>query len=334
MDNIRKVLASYRINAVTMEYQTDNLLKISDSHHSYALKKSKLTSETIDNWENVYHQSYQQNMPSILPVYLTEQGKLHENINGTFYYLTPWLSSNPIELEQQIKRMYHSIGMIHAKTRQSLAMDSEKVMKRFERYQVQLRKNRAALLQYVEQFEKNRYMSPVELLVCTQYRDLEFVFDELINRIEQFVYDLQSQSVWYYSLCHGQLDFSHIIYDHHIHFINWEKAHFNNAAVDLAELFHNVTKYYDNPAESLVDIFYAYLEENKLTETELCLLSIYLLDPSKYITVVNQYVENMAEYSMVDQVIQLQHYHRQLSFAVKWTAYSDTVTESIDESES
>ncbi|WP_106497008.1 hypothetical protein [Lentibacillus sp. Marseille-P4043] len=334
MDNIRKVLASYRINAVTIDHITDNLLKISDSHHSYALKISKLTSETIVNWENVYHQSYKQNISSILPVYLTEQGKSHEKINDTFYYLTPWLSSNPIEPKQQIERMYRSIGTIHTQTRQSLAMDSEKVINSFERYQAQLKKNRLILLQYVEKFEKNRYMSPVELLVCTQYRDLEFVFDELMNRIEQFVYDLQNQSVWYYSLCHGQLDFSHIIYDHHTHIINWEKSHFNNAAVDLAGLFHNVTKQYDDPAEHLVDMFFAYIEENKLTETELCLLSIHLLDPTKYITIVEQYIKNTTAYSEVDQIKQLQHCHRQLSYAVKWTAYTDTITESIDESES
>lgn len=334
MDNIRKVLEAYRIQVVTVEQITENLFRVSDGQHFYALKKSKLTHDSVTNWENVYHQALAQNMSAILPVYLTKQGNLYERENDICYYITPWFSSKPIEQTQQIERMYRSIGTIHAKTTQSLAIEKGTISKNFASYQAQLLKMRDALLQHVERFEKNRYMSPVELLVCTQYRELDFIFNELNRRVDQFIDDIDNQSDWQYCLCHGQLDFSHVIFHHHTYILNWEKAHFNNAAIDLAFLYHRLVEHYDNPADHLIELFSVYTNENKLTDLELDLLSIYLLDPTDYITMIEQYANNPSYRSVIDQVKQLQRTHRQLSFAMKWTAHSETIIESTDETES
>jgi hypothetical protein len=149
--------------------------------------------------------------------------------------------------------------------------------------------------------------------------------------VGHFINEIDGQSNWRYCLCHGQLDFSHIIFHHHTYILNWEKAHFNNAAIDLAIFYHRLVQHYDYPADHLIALFSIYTNENKLTELEMDLLSIYLLDPTDYITTIEQYANNPSHRSMMDQVKQLQHTHRQLSFGMKWTAHS---AESIDETES
>jgi hypothetical protein len=164
-----------------VERITQHLFRVFDGQHFYAVKKRRVTHESITHWENVYHQALAQNLSAVLPVYLTKQGNLYEyeRENDSFYYIMPWLSSKPIEQTQQIERTYRSIGTIHAKTTQSLAIEKGTISENFASYQAQLLKMRNALLKHVEAFEKNRYMSPVELLVCTQYRELDFVFHEL-----------------------------------------------------------------------------------------------------------------------------------------------------------
>ncbi|GGB28134.1 hypothetical protein GCM10011409_01870 [Lentibacillus populi] len=335
MDRVKKVLASYRIHPVTVEQKTENLYRIWDGKHYFALKESRMTDETISGWENVYHQAYRQNLSAILPVYVTEQGSLYSKDDQSFYYMTPWLPiKNITEQKQQIERLYQTSGTIHAITKQSLPMEQEKVMNNFKRYRTNLAKNRSELLSTVERFEKNRYMSPVELLVCTQFRDLDFVLRVLQDQVDRFIDDIKQESDWQYSLCHGQLDFSHVIFAHQTYLLNWERAHHDNATSDLANLFTNVVTDYDDPMDDLIELFPVYLKENKLTETELSLLAIYLLDPTEYITRLGQYRKNPSEYPQVDQVVQLQRCHRKLSFAVKWTENVDIWLESDDEQES
>ncbi|WP_099158665.1 hypothetical protein [Virgibacillus ndiopensis] len=335
MDSIRIALEAYRIEALKIDRITDKLYAVYDGKQVFALKRSKMTTEQIKNWEAVYHRAYSQNLTGILSVYLTADGKLFKEVDGEFYYITPWLLQKKENQKQEFEVLYKTIGAIHENTKQPVSNNIEKVRDQFKQYQAYCTNIKSRLLSYVETFEKNRYMSPFELLVCSQFRDLDLFLNELNRRIDYFMDELNEQSDWNISLCHKQLNTSHVLQSDTIYITNWEGAQFDNAVVDLSIYLKNQVKYYDQPAEQIIDSFPVYLEKNKLTNSELYLLCIYLFDPSTYIRIIKRYTGKISTYSMLQQIRELQHAYRQLIFAMKWSEHVDEFTvSSIDNLES
>lgn len=333
MENFLRVLDSYPVHSISTEQITDHVMRITDGKQVYALKKSRLNRKTITSWQNVFHLAQQHNLAAILPVYMTKQRDLLCQVDGHFYYLTPWIETRELEKKQQIERMYQTIGVIHAKTNQSMSLDVKQITDSFRNYKKTLVTNRSFLLECVEVFEKNHYMSPVELLVCSQYRDLDFILRELEERVELFIDELSNQSEWCYCLCHGKLDFTHYLFADRTYLINWEHANYDNATRDLAALYHNIVNDYDDPTDDYIDFFTAYMKKNSLSKAELYLLSIYLLDPSQYINLLTQHRKNPSEVSQVDMIQRLQRNYRKLSFAVQWMEFTDSLAKSTDETD-
>ena len=325
METVKKVLTSYAVYPLKIKQITDALYRIEDGNRVYALKRSFLTNKSVTNWENVFHQVNAQNITNVLPVYLTKQRKLYEKINDAIYYLTPWIAGN----RQSIERLYHCIGNVHAKTKQSRPIDVQSIDQSFHTYKNQCTERHKQLLAYVEQFESNKYMSPLELLVCTQYRDLELVFHKTQKRVDQFIQENNEETVWNYSLCHGNLRFSHFLNADQTYLINWEGAQYENAIQDLVDFFKYETIVYDAPAESFIKPFTTYMDTNELTKQELYLLTVYLLDTTDYITLVENYIENTSTDSMVYQIQSLQRVYRQLIFGLHWSDYVEREYDSI-----
>lgn len=317
METINKVLASYAVYPLKIEKVTDTVFRIEDGQHVYALKRSSLTKQSIANWENVFRQANAQNVTSVLSVYLTKQRYLYEESNNKIYYLTPWVEAS----RQSVERLYHCIANVHAKTKQSHPIEMEAIHNQFNTYKRHCESAQQRLLDYVERFEEKRYMSPFELLVCMQFRDLELVLRESLKRIDQFLQEQTDQSTWNYSLCHGNLISSHLLDAGHTYLINWENAHYGNAIQDLVHFFKHEVTAYDAPTESFIELFTIYMEENELTKSELYLLTVYLLDSTDYVTRVEKYTDGTSSDTMVAQVKSLQHAYRRLVFGLHWSDY-------------
>ncbi|SHF64993.1 phosphotransferase [Ornithinibacillus halophilus] len=328
MELIREVLKSYGIYPHDIQPITNSLYYVKDYQSEYAVKRSKLTSETLRNWEYVYHQAYQNNFTDILPVYLTNQQKLYEPKGDYFYYVMPWI--NETREIPQLGAAFRSIGHIHAKTKRTQSIKGPSIKKQFQSYQTTCESIEKKLLYYVEQFEQKRYMSPFELLVCTQYRDLVQVNRILKQRLGQFVETLDEKEEWKYSLCHGRLHPSHILSSNQTMIINWEYASLNNPIIDLYYFMNQYAQHYDREAKPLLDKFDIYTDENSLDEDELFLLIIYLLDLKPYFDLVEQYEQGATKKSMVHQTQQLQQVHRQLMFGLQFSAYVEEKYEMID----
>ncbi|MBP1947684.1 phosphotransferase [Virgibacillus litoralis] len=315
---IHKIAEQYGIHPYKIEQVSERLFRISDGKHLYALKQSNLTESNLAFWEYIYHQAYSQNIQSILPVYLTKQSKLYAINNQSYYYLTPWLSSNKLDQQQVIRNLYNAIGEIHVKTKRTQFVQTDTLISTFTDYQ----KNSAELykkeLYFVELFEKNRFMSPFELLVCTQFRIMDNVLTVLNNCIDLFISQIQNDKEWNYSLCHGNLNLEHILHHNDTYILNWEKATYDNAIMDLSILLKQLVRNYDQSSSQLTDSFSAYTNHNKLKKSELYLLAIYLLNPYPYIKKIQDYIDNPSNDTMINQVKDLQFTSRQLLFGLKW----------------
>ncbi|WP_164668469.1 phosphotransferase [Virgibacillus doumboii] len=320
MERINKIAWAYGIRPFKVDQISKRVFRVSDGNYEYALKESKLTEKELEAWEYVFHQAYSQNLTGILPVYLTKNSRLYTFHKQTYYYLTPWIPSMEISEKEAIKTLYDTIGGIHANTKRTQSIQTESAINSFTEYQKACANLRAQSLYYVELFEKNRFMSPFELLACTQYRLMDQVLFVLNNHIEQFIKAVE-ENEWNYSLCHGNLNLSHLIQHNYTYIINWEKAKFDNAVMDLSVFMKQQVRYYDRTPEQLTEAFSAYMSKNELTKSELHLLAIYLLDPFSYINLIEAYSDNPANDTMINQTIALQQVSRQLHMGLKWSDY-------------
>lgn len=315
MERIKVIRTNYGIHPVHIEQVTENVYRIEDGQSQYSFKRSSLKKNRLKMWQHVLHEAYEKKLMTILPVYLTNDSNFFVTINGLIYYLSPWVNSDEINIEQ----MYQGLGEIHMKTKSVKSIKIEKIKKPFFDFKNICLTSQKKLLTYVEKFEQERYMSPFELQVCTQYRDIELVLKKIIEPLEHFTNNEQETIEWSNSLCHGQFAFSHVLTGKQLYMINWEKAEYGNATMDLIHLFKEEIRYYDSPVDDLLNLFPKYLQENVLSYDELMSLLIYLLNPLKYLELVEHYVNQTRTDSMIHMIRKLEYLYRQLIFGLKMT---------------
>lgn len=322
MDTIKKVLDIYGVYPMTIDKITDRVYRVNDGRFEYALKQSSMRKETIANWEKTYQQAFEQNLSMILPVYITKNGELYAELEDSIYYLTPWIDAEKMKRDKQnIEILFRNLGMVHAKTKKEQMIAADAFIRNFDTYRLFCEDTAANLLSTVEQFEKSRYMSPFELLVCTQYRDLEYALKEIYKRLERLTNQEDEKISWNYSLCHGHLNFSHMLFSNQPYLLNLEKAKIDSAVMDLAALFKSEIRYYDSPSEALIEQFSSYTGENELTDNELQLLAVHLLDPAEYSSIIQDVVNERTDGSTVTDMIRLQHAYRRIIFGLQLSSY-------------
>lgn len=320
---IEQIVNAYGLSPYQIEQVSGRLYKVNDGQNTYALKQSKLTEHTVQGWEQVYHQAYAYDLSAILPVYLTVHSQLYVKTEDFYYYLTPWIIDKNPSFERAVTNIYEVLGNVHARTKQSISIDTEPIIQEFKRYQKHCAECQNELLSYVELFERNRFMSPFELQVCTHYHVLVKVLAELNHHIERLKDELEHEQKWNYSLLHGNPDLSHFVHAHNAFLINWEKAVYDNAVFDLSAMLQRQAQYYGRQSEQLAELFTIYKNKNPLTVIEQYLLSIYLMDPSDYIARINQYMTNAGQQPMVKHVQLLQRAFRRLEFGLRWTELTE-----------
>ncbi|MBP2077435.1 phosphotransferase [Oceanobacillus polygoni] len=319
MEVVKEILQAYRIYPTEIEKVTEHLFHIKDGRRDYALKKSSLKQDDIAAWEHVYYIANEKNLSEIVPVYVTKDGKLYENTSDSIYYLSPWLLFAPrSSSENSIERTMGILAHIHEKTQQSQRISKSTLNKNFHTYQTFCEQLPNELYSYVLRFEQQAYMSPFELQVCTHYRDIEIALNRINSEISEFLDQSEEELTWNLSLCHGNLELDHIL---NKHVINWEQARYDHVAVDLVNYFHQLTGEYDQPNELLMEGFNVYKRKYDLDMFDMKLLSIYLLNPASYMTIIRDYVRSPKEKTLTYQVSELQKQYRKLIFALKWTDF-------------
>lgn len=315
MKTIEQILHTYHVTPLLVENITDRVIRIDDGKQLYALKRSDMTEQNVQMLEYTYKQANDKKLQFILPLYLTDTNQILTRVNGNYYYLTPWVSPH----EPVLKHALHTIGTLHQKTSETYHLNSDSFKDSWKDYQVYCQTNAQRHLTYVEQFEKEHYMSPIGLQVCTHFRHLELTFKILEEQIGQLLEEVNTQTESTYCLCHGQLKPSLMLGEKDIIMLNWEKAELGHAAIDIASYLKQHIIDEEEPFDRYINAFDYYMKENKLTKQELRLLIIHLLDPTRYMSIIDEATNNHKDQSMIRQVQQLQQIYRQLLFGIKFT---------------
>ncbi|WP_152640113.1 hypothetical protein [Virgibacillus necropolis] len=218
--------------------------------------------------------------------------------------------------------VFQKVGYAHNSTLQTISINKEKVQKDFKQYHEKSIQFREHFDHYIDEFEQKRYMSPVELLVCTHYRDIDYLFNELIERIGQFNDELSQVNEWKYCRCYGHKNIKHLLVKRHLYQNSHEQFFHGNAVIDVMSMIKYHAMFFEWQDTELTEYFSFYLKANQLEQVEMYLLGIYLLDPTDYFEAVEDYATKTNKKSMMEHIIILKRTHRFLLQMLSWTKKS------------
>ncbi|MBM7572012.1 phosphotransferase [Aquibacillus albus] len=319
MTNISGLIGQYQIEPTEIIPITRRVYKVHSHNYTYALKRSRLSAESLKRWEHVFVQANQHHLSPILSVYLTRTNKPYIVDQQQIYYLSPWKETkNDDKPEHELESFFHVIGEIHHKTRQEKSVNLQQVEQYISHEKKKIDEYRKKLLYHIETFERKRFMSPFELRVCMQYRDIEKAISLLDEWYDYYLEDMKSDEKVSISLCHGNLRRSHQIYQaNQTYLINWENTFIGSPIEDLGRYFYQELKYHDAYIDDVNQAFSVYEKYNPLLASERSLLAVYLLYPTRYLKIIEKYKSQAFRISQPFQIKQLEYGYRQLVHGLK-----------------
>ncbi|MFZ3576397.1 hypothetical protein [Virgibacillus sp. DJP39] len=218
-----------------------------------------------------------------------------------------------------ISDIYRNIGAAHHSTLQTIPINKENIQKDFKKYYDSCIEYQKRFEQYIDEFEQKRYMAPVELLICTHYRDIDYIVRELLNRLDQFNSEILKVSEWRYCLCYGQNNIKNLLVKGNLYQSSQTDYFHANAVLDIVSMIKCQLYNLDLGTTNLSEYFTLYRKENSLVQIEKELLAIYLLDPTEYFQTVEGYATRTTDQSMMEYIMVLKRNQRFLLQMVDWS---------------
>ncbi len=286
------VLASYKLSAYEVEVQSDKVYKAYTPVGPVAVKRSSLDRQTIQDWIEVYRKIESYQFQHVVPLYMTSERELFVEHKGAIYYVMPWIETpNRDTPPYPFEQLYRTIGQMHKRSLHTKVVKREDYEDLMNNRKTQLQNYREVLAKWVTTFEQRHYMSPVELQICTHYRDLDKVCEIGMEWCDRFLDDLEEDKQIRTALIHGNVKPTHFVYDDSTpYLLNWERAKTYYPVYDITTYFYHVLRYHDAPVDQLISTFSYYEEQLPLLNSERCLLALFLLNPEPYIHQVEAYV--------------------------------------------
>lgn len=315
---ITKVLSHYGLYAYEVEQHTARVFKVYTNHGAVAVKHTSLKEEQLNAWLEAYKKADTYRFKSIIPLYVTSNHQFFVSVEEGLFYVMPWIEERQRDTPTYMfESLYSTLGAIHSRTSKTEVVNKERFEPFIEQHKKRIRSWKDTLERAVEKFEKRHYMPPIELQICTHFRDLIQVFGISEEWGDRFLEDMEEDKKIRHSLCHGNMKPSHFIYDdNQPYLINWERASINHPVYDLTEYFWHVIRFHDAPVEQLISTFDSYEEKHSLLNSERSLFAIYLLNPDPYMEQVESYVNGARSTGQPFQVQKLERTYFVLQHAL------------------
>ncbi len=293
IEQLKEILKQYGLTQFRAEQITPRLWKIYSQNGVFALKMSSLTPNTLNNWYEIYQLKEKRQLSFILPVFRNLQGTIFTSHQSTIYYVMPWVDlQENTQMNGSYKDLFGVLGSLHDVTKQRHYVNLSLIEEQIKRDKLETEKKLSLLLDYVEQIEQKRYLSPFELELCTQFHEIEPIFQNLNNWYDNYLIDIKEEEIGYQSVCHGFATASHYVATgDQGYLINWEHTHIGDPMTEIASFIYHQTSTHDTDMSQITQAIPYYEKNYPLTNSQRSLLAIYLLQPDPYLQIIEQYFE-------------------------------------------
>jgi spore coat protein YsxE len=286
---IQKIASYYGIRVHYME-QFGKVTKLYSDVGNFALKKIHAQNgiDFVQNMKMIYQQGYNR----IVPIYPTLDGRYSVLEGNALFYLTPWLSNegqeNGLKKHQQF---FRELARLHTISVKEIEIEKEERKEHYEETTSQWEQDQAFLDEFLEECEKEWYMSPFQLLFCTYYHEIKLALQFAQKKFDEWFEDSKELAKARTVMIHGKTSIDHFIYDEqgYGYFTNLERARRSSPIHDLLPFIAKSLNTYPKQADELLEGMQLYLRYFPFNADEMLLFTSYLAYPVVITQTVKKY---------------------------------------------
>ncbi len=266
-----------------------NVYQIITRDYTYALKgmknRPRLDLMRLFQWLNI--QGFFQHV-SILP---DRYGRYYQMVNGTIYYLMPWIQENEERRSNKHRKMFSELAHLHLTTVKIIPVTDEMIQSHYENVRTRWQREEEFLLRFLEQCERKVYMSPFEWRYVLYYHEIRSAYQFAYVSLESWQEELLENKKARTCMVHGNLHPDHYLIDKrgYGYFINFEKSRTASPISDLLPYLARSLRTFPEPEGDEIAWLDAYQQTFQLTTAEKYLLQSYLAHPESIMNIIQAY---------------------------------------------
>ncbi|MCD7032895.1 spore coat protein YsxE [Metabacillus sp. GX 13764] len=290
MEEIPYILRQYQMNLEFAEQITPHLYKAYTNQGPFAVKQIKQNRDF--QFPELLAELQQKGYSNVVPIYQNQSGSFITAVNQHHYYVMPWLQEEQEE-ERDSKHDYFfkEAAQLHARTLKEVKLTGDEAAKHYDLLLKRWEEENKAYEKFVEQCEKQWYLSPFELQAVTYFIEVSRATDFAKEKLGEWKESMEEKETVRMALNHGSLSIHHFIYDRNEqpYLTNFEKAAYSSPIDDMLQFFNKTFKTYPIRCDECIDWYYSYQRQFPYTADESHLFLSYLSYPHSIHSLIGSY---------------------------------------------
>lgn len=230
------VEAHYDLTIESMTPITRKSMKIRASNHDYLLKVTSGDDEFI--MKQLF--AYKALSRNILPIYRTKDNDHYVPWRDHFFYLTDYVDTIPLPLEQQIHYYIELLEKLHSETQLEVDVSDDELQRIYNKDYKRLQNSYDQLQKSIEECELRRDRSPYDWYFMMVYPMLYTMLHHAHDELKKFYDLIKRDKKMPVSLIHGDVNVANLLVtEKSTYLINFEKSMFSIASLDMYYFLEN-----------------------------------------------------------------------------------------------
>ena len=304
--DIDVILKQYNLKSNHVE-TIGKVKKVSTSKGTYALKAIPENSDLkfVNTIESLYRKGY----TSFVPIYKTVTGKYFVQNKHHFHYLMPWIAGDQDrQRDDRHEQLFSELARLQMATVNDHNIDDKELEQHYKELKSRWDERRKNLEAYIDNCERQIYMSPFELQFATYYHETMQACHFARSRLDEWYELVKEKKKFRAALTLGKVSTTHFLYDQKdkSYFSSYERAKMGPPFNDLVGFYYKSLRSYPVTSDESYQWFTTYTNRFPLEDEEIQLFLSYLAYPEPIYRCVENYVKNRKGKSEFTHVKQLQ----------------------------
>lgn len=215
---------------------THKSMKVRASNHDYLLKVASGDDDFI--MKQLF--AYKALSRNVLPIYRTKDNQHYVPWRDHFFYLTDYVQTIPLPLEQQIHYYIELLGKLHSETSLEVDVSDDELQRSYNKDYKRLQDSYDCLQKNMEVYELQRDRSPFEWYFMMVYPMLYTMLHHAHDELKKFYDLIKREKKLPISLIHGDVNVANLLVtEKSTYLINFEKSMFSISSLDMYYFLEN-----------------------------------------------------------------------------------------------
>lgn len=236
-DEIKSFIeAHYDLAVESITPITQKSMKIRANNHNYLLKVASGDDDFI--MKQLF--AYKALSHNVLPIYRTKANEHCVLWRDHFFYLSDYVQTIPLPLEQQIHYYIELLEKLHKETRLEVDVSDDELQRIYDKDYKRLQDSYNCLQKNIEKYELQRDRSPYEWYFMMIYPMLYTMLHHAHDELKKFYDLIKKEKKLPISLIHGNINVANLLVtEKSTYLINFERSMFSISSLDMYYFLEN-----------------------------------------------------------------------------------------------